>query len=159
MSTSPASKVRRRSAARLPVRFEGVLKSWSVVASHVAFVSAVGVTNQRETTLVWDKETGEPLYRAIGELERRSVTWKVLVLSFLLSSGAAVTCLLSPVDEYDCCWCPGKRPRPSLSAPQLSHALPFAAKLRDDPFGVACASGNLWTADRCCNLTVFKLLK
>lgn len=33
----------------------------------VAFPSAVGVTNQRETTLVWDKETGVPLYRAIGE--------------------------------------------------------------------------------------------
>lgn len=32
----------------------------------VAFLSAVGVTNQRETTLVWDKETGEPLYNAIG---------------------------------------------------------------------------------------------
>lgn len=27
---------------------------------------AIGVTNQRETTLVWDKETGEPLYNAIG---------------------------------------------------------------------------------------------
>lgn len=32
----------------------------------VAVFSAVGVTNQRETTLVWDKETGEPLYNAIG---------------------------------------------------------------------------------------------
>uniref|UniRef100_A0A668A7C6 Probable glycerol kinase n=1 Tax=Myripristis murdjan TaxID=586833 RepID=A0A668A7C6_9TELE len=28
-------------------------------------IKAVGVTNQRETTLVWDKETGEPLYNAI----------------------------------------------------------------------------------------------
>lgn len=25
------------------------------------------MTNQRETTLVWDKETGEPLYNAIGK--------------------------------------------------------------------------------------------
>lgn len=32
----------------------------------VAVFSAVGVTNQRETTLVWDKVTGEPLYNAIG---------------------------------------------------------------------------------------------
>lgn len=32
----------------------------------VAVFSAVGVTNQRETTVVWDKETGEPLYNAIG---------------------------------------------------------------------------------------------
>uniref|UniRef100_A0A3Q3RYH1 glycerol kinase n=1 Tax=Mastacembelus armatus TaxID=205130 RepID=A0A3Q3RYH1_9TELE len=33
----------------------------------VANIKAVGVTNQRETTLVWDKETGEPLYNAIGQ--------------------------------------------------------------------------------------------
>jgi glycerol kinase len=28
-------------------------------------ISAVGVTNQRETTVVWDKTTGEPVYNAI----------------------------------------------------------------------------------------------
>ena len=28
-------------------------------------VAAIGITNQRETTLVWDRETGEPLYNAI----------------------------------------------------------------------------------------------
>ena len=28
-------------------------------------ISAVGVTNQRETTIVWDKNTGEPYYNAI----------------------------------------------------------------------------------------------
>lgn len=33
---------------------------------YVVVLSAVGVTNQRETTLVWDKVTGEPLYNAIG---------------------------------------------------------------------------------------------
>uniref|UniRef100_A0A8D3EB16 glycerol kinase n=1 Tax=Scophthalmus maximus TaxID=52904 RepID=A0A8D3EB16_SCOMX len=33
----------------------------------VSDIKAVGVTNQRETTLVWDKETGEPLYNAIGK--------------------------------------------------------------------------------------------
>lgn len=31
----------------------------------VADIVSVGVTNQRETTIVWDKETGEPLYNAI----------------------------------------------------------------------------------------------
>uniref|UniRef100_A0A3Q2UNE1 Carbohydrate kinase FGGY N-terminal domain-containing protein n=1 Tax=Fundulus heteroclitus TaxID=8078 RepID=A0A3Q2UNE1_FUNHE len=41
---------------------------------------AVGVTNQRETTLVWDKETGEPLYNAIGESR----------------PGSTKTCRLSP---------------------------------------------------------------
>uniref|UniRef100_A0A8C2FGR0 glycerol kinase n=2 Tax=Cyprinus carpio TaxID=7962 RepID=A0A8C2FGR0_CYPCA len=33
----------------------------------ISNIKAVGVTNQRETTLVWDKETGEPLYNAIGK--------------------------------------------------------------------------------------------
>ncbi|MFN2132309.1 MAG: glycerol kinase GlpK [Anaerolineae bacterium] len=30
-----------------------------------AEIAGIGITNQRETTLVWDKETGEPLYNAI----------------------------------------------------------------------------------------------
>ena len=28
-------------------------------------IEAIGITNQRETTVVWDKETGEPIYNAI----------------------------------------------------------------------------------------------
>ena len=28
-------------------------------------VAAIGVTNQRETTIVWDRETGEPIHNAI----------------------------------------------------------------------------------------------
>ena len=28
-------------------------------------VAAIGITNQRETTIVWDKNTGEPTYNAI----------------------------------------------------------------------------------------------
>lgn len=31
-------------------------------------IKAIGITNQRETTLVWDKETGEPLHNAIGNI-------------------------------------------------------------------------------------------
>uniref|UniRef100_A0A3B4WUC3 glycerol kinase n=1 Tax=Seriola lalandi dorsalis TaxID=1841481 RepID=A0A3B4WUC3_SERLL len=38
----------------------------------VSNIKAVGVTNQRETTLVWDKETGEPLYNAIVWLDLRT---------------------------------------------------------------------------------------
>ena len=30
-----------------------------------ADITAIGITNQRETTLVWDRHTGEPVYRAI----------------------------------------------------------------------------------------------
>ena len=28
-------------------------------------VEAIGITNQRETTILWDKETGQPVYNAI----------------------------------------------------------------------------------------------
>ncbi|HYM01278.1 MAG TPA: glycerol kinase, partial [Blastocatellia bacterium] len=28
-------------------------------------IAAIGITNQRETTLIWDRETGEPIYNAI----------------------------------------------------------------------------------------------
>ena len=28
-------------------------------------IAAIGITNQRETTIIWDRETGEPVYRAI----------------------------------------------------------------------------------------------
>src|SRR4051812_49345544 len=34
-------------------------------AAEAGDVVAVGITNQRETTVVWDRETGEPVYNAI----------------------------------------------------------------------------------------------
>lgn len=30
-------------------------------------IVTVGITNQRETTIIWDAITGDPLYNAIGE--------------------------------------------------------------------------------------------
>jgi len=35
-------------------------------------ILAIGVTNQRETTLVWDRNTGEPIYNAIVWQDRRT---------------------------------------------------------------------------------------
>lgn len=35
-------------------------------------VSAIGITNQRETTLVWDADSGEPIYNAIVWQDRRT---------------------------------------------------------------------------------------
>lgn len=37
-----------------------------------AEVAAIGITNQRETTLVWDRSTGEPIYNAIVWQDRRT---------------------------------------------------------------------------------------
>ena len=46
-----------------------VLKDNKVQAKDIA---TIGVTNQRETTLVWDRNTGEPLYNAIVWQDRRT---------------------------------------------------------------------------------------
>ena len=35
-------------------------------------IMAVGITNQRETTIVWDRETGKPVYNAIVWQDRRT---------------------------------------------------------------------------------------
>lgn len=35
-------------------------------------IEAIGITNQRETTIVWDKKTGEPIYNAIVWQDRRT---------------------------------------------------------------------------------------
>jgi glycerol kinase len=48
--------------ARTQDVIKGALKAANCTAEDIA---AVGVTNQRETTLVWDKTTGKPLYNAI----------------------------------------------------------------------------------------------
>ncbi|MBZ0267605.1 glycerol kinase GlpK [bacterium] len=36
-----------------------------LLAAHPGTVDAVGITNQRETAILWDRETGEPIHRAI----------------------------------------------------------------------------------------------
>lgn len=38
-------------------------------------IAAIGITNQRETTLVWDKSTGEPLHNAIVWQDRRTADY------------------------------------------------------------------------------------
>ena len=38
-------------------------------------IAAVGITNQRETTILWDAETGEPVYNAIVWQDRRTAEY------------------------------------------------------------------------------------
>jgi glycerol kinase len=38
-------------------------------------VAAIGITNQRETTIVWDKETSKPIYNAIVWQDRRTASF------------------------------------------------------------------------------------
>ncbi len=40
-----------------------------------ADIAAIGITNQRETTIVWDKNTGEPVYHAIVWQDRRTAEY------------------------------------------------------------------------------------
>ena len=48
-------------ASMLGVAVEAMNKISAVAAD----ITAIGITNQRETTIVWDKNTGEPVYHAI----------------------------------------------------------------------------------------------
>lgn len=38
-------------------------------------IAAIGITNQRETTLAWDKKTGEPIHNAIVWQDRRTASF------------------------------------------------------------------------------------
>src|SRR5262245_46621932 len=38
-------------------------------------VAAIGITNQRETTVVWDRKTGKPIHRAIVWQDRRTASF------------------------------------------------------------------------------------
>ena len=38
----------------------------------ISDIKAIGITNQRETTVVWDTNTGEPLYNAIAWPDTRT---------------------------------------------------------------------------------------
>jgi glycerol kinase len=50
-------------------------------------IAAVGITNQRETTVVWDRDTGEPIARAIVWQDRRTAGF----CEQLKNDGAAAT--------------------------------------------------------------------
>ena len=54
-----------------------VLGQHGIAASDIA---AIGITNQRETTVVWDRHTGEPIHNAIVWQDRRTASlcdqWK-----------------------------------------------------------------------------------
>ncbi len=62
-------------------------------------IEAIGITNQRETTIVWDRETGEPVYNAIVWQCRRTAEYcdslkaKGLEPSFREKTGL-------PIDAY-----------------------------------------------------------
>ena len=38
----------------------------------LASIAAIGITNQRETTVIWDRQTGQPIYNAIVWQDKRT---------------------------------------------------------------------------------------
>ncbi len=55
-------------STQIAVAAEAVLKAGLTSAD----IAAIGITNQRETTVLWDKSTGEPVYNAIVWQDRRT---------------------------------------------------------------------------------------
>ncbi|KAL4765869.1 glycerol kinase [Aspergillus foveolatus] len=51
---------------------EEAVKQFEINGYDQQSIKAVGITNQRETTVVWDYDTGEPLYNAIVWTDTRS---------------------------------------------------------------------------------------
>ncbi|MBO4715801.1 MAG: glycerol kinase GlpK [Verrucomicrobia bacterium] len=45
------------------------------IGAKASDIAAIGITNQRETTIVWDKETGEPIDHAIVWQDRRTADY------------------------------------------------------------------------------------
>ena len=66
-----------------------------------ADIAAIGITNQRETTIVWDKNTGEPIHRAIVWQCRRTAGYcdtlkdKGLVDAFRAKTGLVIDAYVS----------------------------------------------------------------
>jgi glycerol kinase len=55
-------------STQLGVAAEAVTKAGLSVKA----IAAIGITNQRETTLLWDRQTGQPVYNAIVWQDRRT---------------------------------------------------------------------------------------
>jgi glycerol kinase len=51
---------------------DGAVAAFTEQGHSLSQIKAVGITNQRETTVVWNQETGEPLYNAIVWTDTRT---------------------------------------------------------------------------------------
>ncbi len=58
-------------ASQIGVAVEALARAQTTAAD----VAAIGITNQRETTIVWDRDTGEPIHNAIVWQDRRTADY------------------------------------------------------------------------------------
>lgn len=61
-------------ACQLGVAVEAMNK----IGASAEDIAAIGITNQRETAIVWDRKTGEPVYNAIVWQCRRTSEYAIL---------------------------------------------------------------------------------
>ena len=80
-------------------QYAGAAEALAKLNVTAADIAAIGITNQRETTIVWDKNTGEPVYHAIVWQDRRTAEYcDSLVAKGLKESFRAKTGLV--IDPY-----------------------------------------------------------
>ena len=58
-------------STQMTVAYEAMIKAGATYKN----IDAIGITNQRETTIVWDKKTGQPVYHAIVWQCRRTADY------------------------------------------------------------------------------------
>ncbi len=77
------------------------VEAMNKIGAAAADIAAIGITNQRETTIVWDKNTGEPVYHAIVWQCRRTSEYcdalkeKGLVETFRQKTGLVIDAYFS----------------------------------------------------------------
>ncbi len=57
---------------QLTVAQDAIAQATALAATHTLDIRAIGITNQRETTIVWDRKTGQPIANAIVWQDRRT---------------------------------------------------------------------------------------
>lgn len=82
-------------ASQYAVMMEAITQSGVAVSE----IAAIGITNQRETTIVWEKDTGKPIYNAIVWQCRRTAGECDALIEAGLSEHVANTCGLR-IDAY-----------------------------------------------------------
>jgi glycerol kinase len=80
-----------------------VLDLARAAVEHAGPVQAVGITNQRATTILWDRETGEPVAPGIGWQDQRTVMMCLALQSqgLRLSPSSSATKLAFLLDTVD----------------------------------------------------------
>ena len=68
------------------------VEAMNMINAKAEDIAGIGITNQRETAIVWNKETGEPVYNAIAVAILKSGSIKRVKRSFSSSLLKATPC-------------------------------------------------------------------